>query len=79
MASPRGTERFGHIIVDRISFTKTGAGIQLPDDTDIPTDPEALATAVENYLLQLPGSGPSTQLTIDETGELAWAPIPPAA
>ncbi|AYD87354.1 hypothetical protein SEA_VALENTINIPUFF_57 [Microbacterium phage ValentiniPuff] len=80
MGISRGTERFGHIIADRISFTKNGAGLQLPEGVTLPVDAGDVAEAVEEYLLQLPGSGPSTMLVIDETGELAWSPLnPPAA
>lgn len=78
----RGTQRVGHIIADRISFTKTGDGIELPDGTPIPGMDTALVAAdipelVEEYLLQLPGSGPNTYLTMaPTTGDLTWAPIP---
>jgi len=73
MGVSRGTQRFGHIIADRISFTKTGDGIELPADAIPEVD---VPQAVEDYLLQLPGSGPSSYLTMDETGDLVWAAIP---
>lgn len=78
MGTPRGTQRLGHIIVDRISFTKTGDGIALPTDTEIPgaVKEAELADKVETYLLQLPGSGPGTMLTMSDTGDLEWIAIP---
>ena len=77
----RGTTRLGRIIADSIEFTDVGEGIKLPEGTPIPGLDDWAASEVprlvEEYLLQLPGSGPNTYLTMaPTTGDLTWAPIP---
>lgn len=70
----RGTTRLGRIIADSLEFTDVGDGITLPPEAIPDVDVEA---RVEEFLLQLPGSGPNTYLTMaPTTGELTWAPIP---